>query len=323
MRIDCHNHLGVDLLFYLHRDFPYAQDLPTLIADGGRQGITHWIAFPMVSNLCFSPSGFLAGNLETDGAIEKVPYAYENRRLMEEVYSLFPDEGKSILPFAIIDPERNTIAQAEALRQLRRDYRFFGLKIQATIIQSRVKGLLGDGGVFLDLAREWNIPLLIHSSFAKNDPWSQSSDILDIAEANPDIRFCLAHSCRFEKASLDRLAALSNCWFDCSAHGIHCDAVVMNLPIVAPEPERFLSDYTRPERVLTDLAADYPDKLMWGSDSPFYSYIGRLEDSILSLRSSYEREANCLKALSPEAVKRITCTNILDFLKIDDESILA
>ncbi len=323
MKIDCHNHLGVDLLFYLHGDFPYAQDLPTLLSDGKRHGVTHWIAFPMVANLTFSPQAFLGGKLDSEGAIEKIPYAFENRRLLEEVYSLFPDEGRRVLPFMIIDPERETQGQADALRKLRREFSFFGLKIQGTMIQSRVKGLLGPGKVLLDLAREWDIPLLIHSSYAKADIWSQSSDILDVAEANPDIRFCLAHSCRFEKASLDRLAALPNCWFDCSAHCIHCDGVVQGLALAAPKEERFPSDYTRPDQVLADLAAAYPTKLMWGSDSPFYSYVGKLDAEILSLRSSYAREASALETLSPEVLKRITCTNILNFLKLPDESILA
>lgn len=320
MKIDCHNHLGVDLLFYLHGDYPYSQDLPALVAEGRRNAVTHWITFPMVSNLSFSPVGFLEGNLQTAGAIETVPYAFENRRMMEEVYSLFPDEGKQVLPFAIIDPERETDRQADRLRELRKQYRFYGLKIQGTIIQSRVKGLLDSGSVFLEFAREWNIPFLIHSSYLKSDPWSQSSDILDVAESNPDIRFCLAHSCRFDKACLDRLAGLANCWFDCSAHCIHCDAAVSDLPIVAPEAERFSSDYARPEKVLADLADAYPEKLLWGSDSPFYSFVAGKGDGQVSLRSSYAREAACLKALSAKAVERVTATNILDFLALELES---
>jgi len=322
MKIDCHNHLGVDVLFYLQGEFPYAQDLPTLVADGQRHGVTHWIAFPMVANLSFSPKAMLDGRLEI-GGIEDVPYALENRRMLEEVYSLFPDEGKRILPFMILDPERETEAQAKNLRLLKKDFRFYGLKIQGTMIQSRVKGLLGPGKVFLDLAREWDIPLIIHSSYARGDVWSQSSDILDVAEANPDIRFCLAHSCRFEKTCLDRLADLPNCWFDCSAHCIHCDAVELGLAIVAPEAERFPSDYSHPGRVLADLAAAYPAKLLWGTDSPFYSYVGKLGTELLSLRSSYAREATALEALSPETLQRVTCANILNFLKLADESILS
>lgn len=322
MKIDCHNHLGVDLLFYLHGDFPYAQDLPTLVSDGRRNGVTHWIAFPFVSNLAFSPVALLDGKLQTEGAVEKVPYAFENRRMLQEVYSLFPDEGRRILPFAIVDPERQTATQADALRTLRDDYRFYGLKIQGSIIQSRVKGLFGAGKVFLDLARAWNIPLLIHSSYARGDLWSQSHDILDVAEANPDIRFCLAHSCRFERSALDRLAELPNCWFDCSAHCIHCDAVVQGLPIVAPEGERFPSDYTRPGRVLADLAAAYPDKLMWGTDSPFYSYAGKSGANVLSLRSSYAREASALDDLSATSLNQVTCANTLAYLQLPDEGIL-
>ncbi len=166
-----------------------------------------------------------------------------------------------------------------------------------------------------------DIPVLIHSSYVNEDPWSQSSDILDLAEAHSDIRFCLAHSCRFDRACLARLAALPNCWFDCSAHGIHCDAVLRELPIIAPKNERFPSDYTRPEQVLANLAESYPDRLMWGTDSPFYSYVARHKDSLVSLRSSYAREASCLQALSGDALDRITRGNILEFLNLPDHAL--
>ncbi len=322
MRIDCHNHLGVDLLFYLSGGFPYAQDVPTLIGDGERAGISHWIVFPMVSNLAFSPRGYLDGKLQPDGAIADTPYAFENRRMLAEIHRMFPDDSRKFIPFTMIDPERTPAAQARALRELREEYPFYGFKIQGTIIQARVRKLLSQGRVFLDLAREWNLPFLIHSSYAMNDPWSQSSDILDVAESNPDLRFCLAHSCRFEKSSLDRLASLPNCWFDCSAHGIHCEAAERRLPIIPPPSERFDSDYSRPDTVLADLAQAYPEKLLWGSDSPFYSYIGRTHDGgILSLRSSYARESEYLNALPPEARNRITSDNTLMFLNLPDEQL--
>jgi hypothetical protein len=32
--IDCHNHIGVDLLFYLRGEFPYAQHLSAMVAEG-------------------------------------------------------------------------------------------------------------------------------------------------------------------------------------------------------------------------------------------------------------------------------------------------
>lgn len=324
MLIDVHNHLGADLLFYLHGDFPYSQQLVQMQQEGGALGITHWVAFPFVSYAAMDVTKFREGGIAFDsGGLETVPYAFENRRLLEECQVLFPEEGKRILPFMIVDPMRHTDAQAKELVKLRSEYRFHGIKIQSTIIQSDIKRLAHEGRVFLDLAREWDIPFLIHSSVAKDDLWAQAHDILDIAEANPDIRFCTAHSCRFDKECLDRVNELPNAWFDNSAHCIHCVGAVDNLPYIAPKERRFDSDYSDPGRVTTDLAAAYPDKFMWGSDSPFYSYAAAISGKVVKLISTYDAEMKALRAAGEEAVKRITSTNTLKFLKLADESILA
>ena len=214
MLIDCHNHIGADLLFYLHGDFPYAQQLVQMQQEGGPLGITHWIVFPFVSYAAMDVTKFRAGDIGFGNGLESVPYAFENRRLLEECQRLFPEEGKKTLPFVMVDPMRDTDAQAAELVKLRAEYRFHGIKIQSTIIQSDIKRLAHEGRVFLDLAREWDVPFLIHSSVAESDLWAQAHDILDLAEANPDIRFCAAHSCRFDRECLDRVNALPNAWFD-------------------------------------------------------------------------------------------------------------
>lgn len=324
MLIDCHNHVGADLLFYLHGDFPYAQQLVQMQVEGGAQGVTHWIAFPFVSYAAMDLSQMRNGGVGFDkGGIERVPYAFENRRLLEECQVLFPEEGRRVLPFVMVDPMRHTDAQAAELVKLRREFRFHGIKIQSTIIQADIRRLAHEGRVFLDLARQWDIPFIIHSSVAKDDVWAQAHDIIDIAEANPDIRFCAAHSCRYDRECLDRIAALPNAWFDNSAHCIHCVGAVQDLPYIAPRQRRFDSDYSHPGRVIADLAAAYPNKFLWGSDSPFYSYAAAISGQVVKLISTYEQELTALRYADPKVVERISCTNTLNYLKLADESILA
>jgi predicted TIM-barrel fold metal-dependent hydrolase len=323
MLIDCHNHIGADLLFYLHGDFPYAQQLVQMQQEGGPLGITHWVVFPFVSYAAMDVTKFRAGDIGFGNGLESVPYAFENRRLLEECQRLFPEEGKKTLPFVMVDPMRDTDAQAAELLKLRAEYRFNGIKIQSTIIQADIKRLAHEGRVFLDLAREWDVPFLIHSSVAESDLWAQAHDILDIAEANPDIRFCAAHSCRFDRECLDRVNALPNAWFDNSAHCIHCVGAVGDLPYIAPRSRRFDTDYTDPARVIADLAAAYPHKFMWGSDSPFYSYAAEINHEVVKLISTYEREVAALKASPADVVQRIAATNTLHYLKLADESILS
>ena len=322
MLIDCHNHLGVDLFFYLNGYFPYAQDLPTLVIEGRRHGIDRWVVFPMVSNLWFDVRAMRAGRLERGEGIEPVPYAFENERMLREIYELHPDLAPLTLPFAIVDPMREPAAQVAALRALRAQFPFYGLKIQATVIQADAGALLTTGRCLLDLAAELDIPLLIHSSVAPDDPWSNGALLLRVAEAAPRVRFCLAHSLRYDREYLDRVAALPNVWFDCSAHRIHCESVLRGLPNVAVPARRFPADYRDPAAVLAALAAAYPRKLIWGSDSPFQSYVAVHHGALLSLRSTYEAEAACLHALPRPVQIAIAHDNLLGLLRLKDESIL-
>lgn len=311
-KIDCHNHIGVEMLFYFGGHFPYAQSAVTLYDEGRLHGIDAFIAFPFVTNLSHSIPALREGKIDPAGALESVPYAFENRRLLQEVHQLFPEVGKSMIPFMILDPARECQAQVEALRALAEEFPFYGLKIQSTIIQSDITALLREGRVFIDFAIEKNLPFIIHSSIHPNDCWAQASAILSVAEAVPEVRFCLAHSCRFDKPSLDRVAELDNTWFDCSAHAIHCDLATQDSPVVAVPGRRIQSNFSDPGQVLLDMAKAYPGKLLWGSDSPFYSYV----DKNLALVSSYRRETACFAPLSEQQLEAITWSNTLNFLDL-------
>jgi predicted TIM-barrel fold metal-dependent hydrolase len=324
MIIDCHNHVGADVLFYLHGDFPYAQHLVAMMEEGGALGVDRWVVFPFVSHMALDVKGFLDGEIRQGGAqICEVPYALENRRLLREIFELWPDLAPRVLPFVMADPMRNTEAQGRELRQLKKEYRINGIKMQTTILQADIKHLRDRGKIFVELAEEWDVPFLIHSSVAESDLWAQAKDILDIAEENPRVRFCLAHSCRFDKECLDRVNELPNTWFDNSAHCIHCEGALVDLPYIAPRSRRFDSDYSDPARVIGDLAAAYPTKFMWGSDSPFYSYAASINNQVVRLISTYAAEVAALKANGDEVVNRIANSNTRAYLKLKDESIFA
>jgi predicted TIM-barrel fold metal-dependent hydrolase len=318
--IDCHNHIGTELMFYMTSEYPYSQDIPSLIEHRASHRLTHWVVFPFVTNLACGLDALSRGKVNPDGIPGIVPYAFENDRMLKEIYTYFPEHSDKLIPFVMVDPNREVEGQVRELRKLREKYPFYGLKIQATIIESPIRGLLEAGDAFVQLAREWNIPFIIHSSYFKEDIWSQSSDILDVAEANPDVRFCLAHTCRFHKPSLERLASLPNTWFDCSAHIIHCQSVVRGLQNIADEPERFPSDYSNPAQVLKDLYAAYPERFLWGSDSPFYSWISDRGTLPCTLKTTYEEEIDALYQLPTEARQQITNTNTLNWLGMSVEN---
>lgn len=310
MKIDCHVHIGVDPLFYLQGWSPYCLDLPHFMLEAGEHAIGAWIVFPFVSYFALDQDALRQDKIELSQKGDTVPYRFENRRLLEDLRRLPDRDRQRFMPLLIADPSRKTKAQVEEWTTLYEQHRIFGIKIQPTIIQSPILSLLDKGNPILDFAEERDLPFLIHSSISPADPWAQCADILKVAEARPNIRFILAHSCRFHHESLNRVAELPNTWFDCSAHCIHCESAVRGMDIVAVPSERFPTDYSDPNRVLQDLSAAYPDKLIWGSDAPFYSY----ESSRVQLKSSYQREIDALNSLSPELCQKVSHDNTLAWL---------
>lgn len=310
-RIDNHVHLGVEPLFYLKGGSPYCLDLDNLRMQSSGLGLGEWVVFPFPSYFALEMGALRAGRIEISHEGDSIPYRIENRRLLEDLARLPEDTRKQFRPFLMADPRRHAAAQVRDWELLANTHRFHGIKIQATIIQSPITGLLAKGRGMLDFAQERNLPFLIHSSIHPEDNWSQCADILRIVESRPEIRFVLAHSCRFHRPSLDRINQLPNAWFDCSAHIIHCQCAVAGYPTVAEPEHRFPSDYTSPATVLRDLAEAYPHKLIWGSDAPFYSY----QDKDLSLVSSYREEVDVLNAMPQDIQERISHENTIAWLE--------
>lgn len=314
MKIDSHVHIGVDPLFYLSGWSPYCLDLPRLQIMTEGSGIDRWVVFPFVSYMALDPEALRREEIRLGLSSDPVPYRFENHRLLGDLARLDASSRAQYLPFLMADPGRQPADQVAVWETLTKKHQVHGIKIQATIIQSPITELLGPAACMVDFAEERNLPFLIHSSIHPGDPWSQCSDILRIAESRPRVRFVLAHSCRFHKPSLDRVAALPNTWFDCSAHIIHCRSAVDGLPNVAVTAERFDTDYTSPATVLRDLANAYPQKLIWGSDAPFYAY----EDNTLQLRATYREEIDVLAAMSPAVQAAISCQNTKAWLGRDN-----
>jgi len=88
---------------------------------------------------------------------------------------------------------------------------------------------------------------------------------------------------------------------------------------VAPPERRFEADYTDPAAVLRAMAEAYPTKLIWGSDTPFQSYV----DENISLISTYEQELDCVHALPDDLKQAVAHDNLLSLLQLKNENILS
>ncbi len=318
--IDVHSHVGADAANFARGDFPYAQTAEDLLVRLDRWGVGAAVCFPFLYTRYYDWTAFMNGRMRKarDRACP-VPYATENRRLCQEIYEAYPACAGRLLPFAFFDPSRDQAGQVSVLRELADAYPVFGLKTATSYIQAPIGDLLKRGQCFVDFAAEKQLPLMIHTSVMPHDPWANVFEVLKVVEARPDVRFCLAHSCRFDRRALDRAAELSNCFVDSSALSIHCQLVQQQSPAVAAKPDRFVAPYRRPADVLRRLAAAYPDTLMYGSDSPYYSFMSRFTNSegkttIIKLTCDTDAEIKGYRTLCPAVRARIGIQNPLRYL---------
>lgn len=295
MLYDVHTHIGLDTGFFLRRWWPYASTAHELLCHMDAYGIGKAVAFPFGLPTAFDPYIY-ADKRKVELLPSRVPFDRENELLLTELDRI--DIDRRIVMLAMFDPSREVERQVENIHNLiarpEARGRLVGLKVQATILESPLAGLLKEGRALMQLAEARRWPVLIHTSILPSDNWSPAAVCLEVAGTYPKARFNLAHSIRFHRPSLEQAAKMPNVWVDCSAHLAHCDLAVKNIPAVAMGKDRVDADYSKPAEVLAIIDQMMNGKYMWGSDNPFMSWC----DDELKLVFSYKTEAAVLHALS-------------------------
>lgn len=316
--IDSHTHVGISPKFYYNYGYPYALSLEDLIIRMEMFGIDYAVVFPFVDS-AFYETDTGSAQIETTTRYCQFPYQIENNNLLNEIHKIFPEHNRKFLPFLMFDPTRETEKQAAHLEALSKRHPVFGLKTVTTYIQAFITDLETKGKPILNFAKKNHLPIVFHSAVHPDDPWASVYDIVDIAERNPEIRICIAHSARFVNPVLDKASQLDNCYVDLSAHIIHCQLALQNSPAVASEDIRFPADYNDPLSVMTQLAEAYPDTIIWGSDTPFYYWIqkyytgeGKLIQDELLCR--FNEEAELLNNLPIKIKTNISYKNTMRFI---------
>ena len=316
--IDAHTHVGISTSNYIaSASYPYAMSFEDLVVRMDALGIDNSIIFPFESS--YYP---LFGDDEaiSSPARSSFPYEKENENLLREIFDVFPEYAERAIPFAMFDPSQKTAEQAIALETLYAKYPICGLKTLTTYIKAFVKDFQRPGNELKAFAIKHQLPITFHCSWIKEDVWANVFDILDIAEATPELNFALAHSARFSKIALERAAALPNCFVDISAFKIHCDLAVEQSEIVACGSDAFATDYSNPEGALQQLAEAYPETILWGSDTPYHYFAQKYIDpngKVIDCRlfSRYDREMKILQSLPAELRQKIAYDNIMKFLQ--------
>jgi len=316
--IDAHSHIGINYKNYVNYSYPYCLSFEDLVVRMKHLRISYSVIFPMDSSYYTVEPG-ASKEIKTSEVFSKFPYEIENQSMLKEIYEIFPEYSDIALPFVMFDPSRKTKEQAELLEKLYKEYPLFGLKTVPTYIQAFVKDLETKGRPILDFAVKYSLPITFHSSYYKGDPWASVFDIIKFAEKYPEIRICIAHSARFVKSVLERASKLDNCFVDLSAFHIHCILAQQGSPHISLERERMEADYSEPSSVMEKIVSNYPDTIIWGSDTPanyfiqkFYDVSGNLID--MSLKSSFDMEMKILKSLSEDKISKITYKNTLKYL---------
>ncbi len=318
--IDAHAHLGADAAAFYNGDFPYAISADDHGVRMARSDIAHTVCFPFIYTSYFQLAAFRRGRFRRDPrGGSAFPYEFENRRHCQEIYEAFPEMAGRLLPFAFFDPGRLAREQAAGIRKLAARYPLFGLKTATSYLHTHVTELLRKGACLLDFAAELNIPVTLHSAVLPGDPWANVFEILKVVKARPEVRFAIAHTCRFDRRALDMAAVLPNCFVDFSAFHIHCTLAQQDHPAVAAKPHRFPADYRHHAAAMQRFAEAYPVTMLWGSDTPAHYWKSRFrndrgQEVWMDLPCGPTTEVSEFRKLPGDLRRQIGYDNTLRFL---------
>ena len=318
--IDAHAHVGVSLKAYALGEYPYAQTVEGLAYRMGACGVDAAVVFPYTPELHFRFDALARGEMVPDDQpVSPAPYAAENRLLMREVFDYCPELSDRFLPFVSVDPARRVERQVRELEELADAYPVYGIKINPVLCQSKISGLLGPGEPLLDFAGAHGLPILIHTAPFGGDEYSQTADVFPVIDARPGLRFCLAHCILFHRGYLKRAAAMPNVWVDTAAMKIQVELMTQLFDDGVPRDEVIDADYSDYRRVMRTLCAAHTETMVWGTDSPAYSYICRRKQAEgtyadFRYKATYEDEVAALAALPATLRQRVGGSNVLDLI---------
>lgn len=319
--IDIHSHIGVSLKAYAALEFPYSQTVEDLLYRQKANGVDVNVVFPQTGDLAYDlPTLLQKGDvIPAVRPLSPSPYEKENAMVMADVFQFHPEDKGRFLTFVSVDPGRFVKEQLRGLRELEKRFPIYGIKINPVICQSKITELLDRGKPFLDFVRERNIPFLLHTTSDTRETYSRFPLAMRVIEKNEDIRFCLAHCIGFHREFLSVADQLPNVWVDTAALKIQVQCVYEDNPIMASRNERVKADYSDYRQVFLTLMQMFPDTMIWGSDSPAYSYIvvrkqaeGVFQE--FKLRATFEDEKRALDFLPGELKLKASNRNSRKYL---------
>ncbi len=305
--IDSHTHCGFGHYNLIQQRYPTSQSVIDLESKTELAGIDFVISFPFPGELYYFD---IFANSESDlpqhPPIEKFPYHFANRQLLYEI-SLFGNNR--IIPFANIYPNHEEGQQADYLDELAKQGLIFGLKLHTLATQYSAEALAKSP--FLDVSRAHSLPVIIHSG---PDDISHPMNVVELAETNPDIRFCIAHIARFEKQVFDyiRNNNLQNVFIDTAPLLSLCKLTQLDINN-GIGGEKLNLPYDSPQQTLVELCKLMPGHIVWGTDEPWTTITDDKQKQIL-MKARYGDEVAILRSIPPKLTKEIAHDNPIKLL---------
>jgi predicted TIM-barrel fold metal-dependent hydrolase len=174
-----------------------------------------------------------------------------------------------------------------------------GLKYHGNGIGQPIMSLESSG--MIAIAQSHDIPIIIHTDFSEpvegySIEYANPMDVLKLAKRYPKARLSTAHSGLFSRKFLEGLKERSNVWIDCAPITTLCGDPKFKVK------DRVEADYSCPRKVIEHVYELFPDRLLWGSDTPYHD------------NSTYENEVSILNSLDKQIQESISCQNIERFL---------
>ncbi|MCD4823190.1 MAG: amidohydrolase [Phycisphaerae bacterium] len=319
--IDCHSHVGVEIKLYCRGEYPYAQTAEGIYYKQLSSGVDVNVVFPFSVDLYCEPTRLLAGErIPAKKPLSDVPYKVENQILMREIFDYCPELSSRFIPFTSVDPARDVSGQLDELKKLDEKYPIYGIKVNPVGCQSKVLELLGKGKAFLDFAAQRDIPFIFHSTTVPNDEYSQASDIFKIVERRPELRFCFAHCLLFNEEFFEHAKESPNVWVDTAALKIQVDLVNQLVEDKVINRSTLIDvDFSDYRKVMRTFCQMYPDMIIWGTDSPAYTYHclrkqGKDSYQEFAYKGTYSNELEALNSLTEELRRKVSNSNTIDFI---------
>lgn len=261
--VDTHTHCGgMDLSNFLNGRYPSNQDILDLDKKRRSADVGYQIVFPMPTSVYYDIPAYWKHKLFLPSGYSEHPFQLENRYLLSQIECF---NLERMLPFLAFSLQHNVSQQETDILRLSEQYQIYGLKYH-TKVDQKSADRLDKESEFVSLAEQLNIAIIFHT---EQKGCSNAMSVLELAARHPNVRFCAAHFGGFsvefcheldrypyDNVYLDTCPLLPRC---ASLNGRHGNEI-LDL------------DYENPQLVLQHFLQRYPNRMLWGTDSPWTNY---------------------------------------------------